>query len=382
MDETEAPVALLYGRKGYELVDPATMAHQPLTDALVSTLNWEAYVFYRSFPDEKVDGRGLLKRIWAEARPDIRFVLSLGLASGLLSLLVPVATEHMLGMIVPAALTERVWTLMLGLIAVHVGVALFNLTRAFTLVRLEGHAHSSLQSAVVDRLLALPVPFFRDNPVGELAMRALSINAARAVLSGAAAVSVLAGVFSVVYLILLVDYDWRLALLALAILAATVLWVVFFARRAVAVQRENLAVRGKVGALVFQMITGIAKLRVAAAEYRLFAKWAERFKEQSELNLRSREYQNAISVYDDLLPLVSSLLLFGVAGYLVDAGHADRHGDVRRVQRGLRVAVRGPRHLQRHDRQHHGRAAHRRAGESRSSSRAGGGADEARSGRV
>jgi len=321
VDETEAPVALLYGRKGYELVDPATMAHQPLTDELVSTLNWEAYVFYRSFPDEKIDGRGLLKRVWNEARPDIRFILSLALASGLLLLLVPVATEHMLGMIVPAALTERVWTLMFGLISVHVGVALFNLTRAFTLVRLEGHAHSSLQSAVVDRLLALPVPFFRDNPVGELAMRALSINAARAVLSGAAPVSVLAGVFSVVYLILLVAYEWRLALLALAILAVTVLWVVFFARRAVALQRENLAVRGKVGALVFQMITGIAKLRVAAAEDRLFAKWAQGFREQSELNLRSREYQNAIRVFGDLLPLGSSLLLFGAAGQLVGAGH-------------------------------------------------------------
>jgi ATP-binding cassette subfamily C protein len=321
IDETEAPVALLYSRRGYELVDPANMERQPLNRKLVATLNWEAYTFYRSLPDEKVDGVGLLKRVWSEARQDIRFILTLALVSGFLSLMVPIATEHMLGMIVPAALTERVWMLMLGLISVQTGVALFNLTRAFTLVRLEGRTNSSLQSAVVDRLLALPVPFFRDNPVGELAMRALSINAARSIVSGAAPVSVLAGVFSAVYLILLVYYDWRLAGLALVIILVTVAWVVFFAKRAVDLQRQNLAVRGKVGALVFQMITGISKLRVAAAESRLFAKWAEKFREQSDLNLKSREEQNAIRVFVDLLPLVSSLLLFWTAGYLISGGH-------------------------------------------------------------
>ena len=321
VDRTEAPVALLRERDGYVLVDPVTLERRPLTRALVAELNWEAYVFYRSLPDAKVGGAGLLRMVWAESRGDIRFILLLALVTGLLSLLVPVATEHMLGMIVPAALTPRVWTLMLGLIAVHAGIALFNLARAFTLVRLEGRANASLQAAVVDRLLALPVPFFRDHPVGELAVRALSINAARAVLTGAAPVSVLAGVFSVVYLVLLVSFDWRLSLVALGVVAATAAWVVFFAGRALAEQRENLAVRGRAGAFVFQMITGIAKLRVAAAESRLFARWAAIFREQSERNLRSREYQNAIGVYNDLLPLGSSLLLFGVAGSLVHAGH-------------------------------------------------------------
>lgn len=321
VDKTESPVAVIRGKRGYELVDPMTVSRQPVTPEVAGSLNWEAYVFYRPLPDEKIYGMGLIRRVVSEARPDLRFILFMALLSGLLTLLVPIATERMLGQIVPSALRNQVWMLMLGLIGVHVGVALFNLTRAFTLVRLEGRSNSSLQSALVDRMLALPVPFFRDNPVGELAMRALSINQARAILTGAASTSVLAGVFSVLYLILLVYYNWRLALLALAVMIVTGIWVVAFAKRAVRVQRENLEVRGKVSALVFQMITGIAKLRVAAAETRLFAKWAERFKEQASLNYRSRTYQNAIKVFNDLLPLLSSLFLFWTAGYLHRNGH-------------------------------------------------------------
>jgi ATP-binding cassette subfamily C protein len=321
VDKTEAPVALLYNGRGYELVDPETMSRTPITQAVAQTLNWEAYTFYRPLPDIPIDGRGLLKRIVEETRPELRLILGMALCAGLLTLLIPIATGRMLGEIVPAALGGQVWTLGLSLVAVHVGIALFNLTRAFTLVRLEGRSNASLQAAVVDRMLALPVPFFRDNPVGELAGRALTINAARAVLTGAAAVTVIAGISSILYFILLVYYNWRLALLAVLVMALS-LWLVFaMARRAVGAERENLALQGKVSALSFQMITGIAKLRVAAAEGRLFAKWTELFKRNTELNQQARTFKNVIKLYNDLLPLLSSLALFWIAGYLVRSGH-------------------------------------------------------------
>ena len=321
IEKTEAPVALIYTRRGYQLIDPVTMSRQLVDRSLAEVLNWEAYTFYRPLPDEPIDGRGLLRRILGEARPELRFIMGMALCAGLLNLLIPMASERMFGQIVPNALKGQVWILFLALVGVHTGTAMFNLTRAFTLVRLEGRSNSSLQGAVVDRMLALPVPFFRDNPVGELTGRALTINAARAVLSGAASVSVLAGVFSLLYLILLVYYNWRLALLALVIMILSLWLVMTLARRTVQVEREKLAIAGKVNALVFQMINGIAKLRVAAAEGRLFAKWSERFKEQAELSYRVHTYQNVIKVFNDLLPTLSSLALFWVAGYLVRNGH-------------------------------------------------------------
>jgi ABC-type bacteriocin/lantibiotic exporter with double-glycine peptidase domain len=122
--------------------------------------------------------------------------------------------------------------------------------------------------------------------------------------------------------VLLVYYNWRLALVALAVMLLSGLLVTSVARRVVEIQRESLAVQGKVGALVFQMIGGIAKLRVAAAEGRLFAKWAERFRRQAELGYASRTRQNVVKVYNDLLPLTSSLVLFWIAGYLVRNGHS------------------------------------------------------------
>jgi NHLM bacteriocin system ABC transporter ATP-binding protein len=321
IEQTEAPVAVLYTRKGYEIVDPDTMTRTRVDKAVAATLNWEAYAFYRPLPDEPVDGRGLLRRVLEEAKPDLIFIVWLAIAAGLLTLLIPMATERMVGQLVPSALRNQVWTLGLSVLGVHVGIALFNLTRAFTLVRIEGKTNASVQAAVVDRMLALPVPFFRDNPVGELAGRALTINAARAVLTGAAAVTVLAGIQSILYFILLLYYNWRLGLVAIAMLVITVLLSVWVAKRAVHFDRQNLAVQGKVSALVFQMIGGIAKLRVAAAEGRLFSKWTHQFRLSVELAQQGRSYKNLIKLYNDLLPMLSSLVLFWIAGYLVRNGH-------------------------------------------------------------
>jgi NHLM bacteriocin system ABC transporter ATP-binding protein len=321
IEQSETPVALLRSSKGYELFEPMEMSRRPVTREVAESLNWEAYTFYRSFPDEPIRGRGLLRRAVQEARADLGFILAMAVGSGLLALLVPMATKHMLGQIVPAALRSEVWILGLALVGVQVGIGLFNLARAFTLVRIEGRSNASLQGAVVDRMLALPVPFFRDNPVGELAGRALSVNAARAVLTGSAAVTMLAGVSSILYFILLVYYDWRLALLAIALIVVSLLLVFAVAKRALRTDRENLAVQGKVSALVFQMISGIAKLRVSAAEGRLFAKWSDLFRQHAELSYRARSFKNVIKVNNELLPLLSSLALFGVAGYLVRNGH-------------------------------------------------------------
>jgi NHLM bacteriocin system ABC transporter ATP-binding protein len=322
LEKEERPVALRREKSGYKLLDPKLGTEEAVTPELAKQLNWEAYTFYKPFPDKRISGKDLLRRIRDEQKGDLRFVLFMALLAGLLQLLVPMATREMFGKVVPNAEPSNAWKLLFGLIGVHLGVAIFNLARAFTIVRIEGKSNASLQAAVVDRMLALSVPFFRQHPVGDLAMRALSINQARMLLSGAASTTILSGLFSILQFILLVYYDWRLSILALVVLLVSLLFVVLVSIPAIRYERENLAVQGKSASAVFEMISGIAKLRVAGAEMRMFSNWAIRFKQQVLLNIRSRSYQNVVKVFNELLPLLSSLALFGTAGYLVrNEGH-------------------------------------------------------------
>jgi NHLM bacteriocin system ABC transporter ATP-binding protein len=320
--DTEEPVALVRRGRRYWAVDPEDGSSRPLTEELRRRLLKLAFVFYRPFPNEPIGGRDLLRMALGDLRPDLRDILLLGLIAGLLGLLMPIATGQMVGSVIPSARPDQVLTLALALVAVHLGVALFDLARAFLLVRVEGESNAVLQAGVVDRMLALPVPFFRAFPVGDLTQRAFSINTARTLLSGATATSILAGIFSALNFLLMLYYDWRLALLATLVFLVALAVVVGLSLPAVRLQRKALDVQGRVGALVFQLIGGIAKLRVAGAESRAFAEWAERFREEKELTYRQRSYQIGVKVFNDVLPLLASLSLFAAAGHLMNTGHS------------------------------------------------------------
>ena len=74
---------------------------------------------------------------------------------------------------------------------------------------------AALQAAVWDRLLRLPVPFFRRYTSGDLADRSSGIGYILRTLTGSAIFSILSGVFSIFSFLLLFYYSWQLALLLL-----------------------------------------------------------------------------------------------------------------------------------------------------------------------
>ena len=65
----------------------------------------------------------------------------------------------------------------------------------------------TLGSAVIDRLLALPLSFFEKRPVGELSQRLGELNSIRSFLTGTALVSILNLIFAALYLIVMILYS-------------------------------------------------------------------------------------------------------------------------------------------------------------------------------
>ena len=101
---------------------------------------------------------------------------------------------------------------------------LFQLTGSIATMRIEGKIDGSLQAAVWNRLLSLPVPFFKQYSAGELAMRAMGVSQIRMILSGITLNTILSGIFSVFTFALLFYYErgWP-GYAALVVLAALII---------------------------------------------------------------------------------------------------------------------------------------------------------------
>ncbi|HYO15090.1 MAG TPA: NHLP bacteriocin export ABC transporter permease/ATPase subunit, partial [Thermoanaerobaculia bacterium] len=309
------PVALLpTSPRSYEMVDSVERTRTPVDAAVAESLAGDAHMFYPPLPERPVT-RGDLLRVAVEGRrDDLLTIFFMGLGGGLLGLLVPILTGQVFGNLIPSADRSQLLQVTLALIVAAVAGSIFQVTRSIAVLRLGGKADGSVQSAVWDRLLSLPVSFFRRYTVGDLANRSLGINAIREMLMGNVLTLVLGAVFSVFSFALLFYYSWRLALLAtglVALFTAVTAGLVWLQLRH---QRALLELLGKIASLLFGLINGISKLRVAGAEARAYARWADRFAEQRRRTLAAQRAANAQTAFNVVYGVLTSLAIFAVVG--------------------------------------------------------------------
>lgn len=318
--DEDHPVALLpRGSRAYVLVDPADEVPQPVDETLAVQLDDHAYAFYPPLPDRPLGGRDLLRYSLRGLRTDLVRVLVLGAAGGVLAAAVPVASKQIVDFAIPRDRDDLSLAIALGLVFAAVSSMLFEVVRQLAVLRIQSKLDAGVQAAVWDRLLRLPVPFFRDYGAGDLAVRALGINTISQVVSGATLSALLSGVFSVFSIVVIFTYDQDLgliaALLAVVIIGVTLLGGVAQLRH----QRREAEMVGQVSSLVLQLLSGIAKLRVAGAEVRAFALWARRYALQKSHAAKAQSAANALLIFNSTAGLLSSLVVFLAVALLLGA---------------------------------------------------------------
>jgi NHLM bacteriocin system ABC transporter ATP-binding protein len=322
------PVALLPNRRrGYLLKDPATGEQRPVDATVAATLAPFAITLYRPFPDVALGVRQLFAFGVRDSRKDLWMVVAMGLCGAILGMVPAVATGVIFNTVIPGAQRSQLLQLTIVLLVCAVTNAMFTLARGVALLRVEGAMGSSVQAAVWDRLLSLPLPFFRPYTAGNLAVRAMAIDSIRQVISGTTVTAIMGGIFSIGNFALMYYYSatmaWRGTLLILAAITITA----FGSYLQLRPQRGVMALQAKTSGLVLQLLTSIAKLRVAAAEAPAFALWARHFSAQRRLQYRVRRVANWVSAFNAAFPVAAYILLFWTALSLLGGEHTLRIGD-------------------------------------------------------
>lgn len=311
------PVALLPSSRGYVLIDPERGARTRVSADLAAELSHRATALYRPLPEGTRRPGQLLRFGLTGSRRDIALLATSGLVVALLGLLTPILTGTVFGQLVPRSergLIVFVCSVILlsGLIA-----AVFAGLQNLAILRLEGRADSIVQAAIWDRLLALPLRFFATQSTGELSTAALAIDVVRETLSGVATTAGLAMLSGLLNLVLVFFYSIALAFVALGLVLIGLVICVLAGRRQIRTQRQIFALDRKLSSRVFQLLTGLSKLRVAAAESRAFAVWATEFGQSRSLTLRARRTQNLVTTFNAGFILLSTLVIFALVGNAV-----------------------------------------------------------------
>lgn len=311
-------IALIPDAAGhYVLHDPAAPSPQPVTAAVAETLSAEAALVYPRLPMRLSSWAEVVRFAFADGGPDRRTMILIATAGALLSSAVPVASGWLFEHIIPAAALSDLWQIALALILMALGAGAFEAARALLLVRMEGRADWRTQSALFDRLLRLPVGFFKAYTIGDLTDRALSVHHARSLLSSAVLGGMVGMLVALPSLGLLFVYHVKLALVALALVLTGSVLTAFTSSRQVRHEALKLAQAGRVQGLVLQLLNGIAKLRVSAAERRGLGAWASAYARQQQHLVASQRWANLTEIFLAAFPLLCSLVIFACAAWFL-----------------------------------------------------------------
>ena len=321
--DTAHPVALLSGdHSGYRCINPANETIQSVDEEMAESIQPKAIQFYRPFPLGSLSPVALLKFASIGNGRDFSAVAFIGAFSGLLGVIVPLATGQVFDRVIPEAAHSMLWQIVAAMLAVAFGQTLFSIAQTIAMVRIEIKMNRSVQSAIWDKLLSLPASFYRDYSSGDLALRAQGIDQMRRLLAGVVMGSVLTGIFSIWYFLLLFYYSIILALWATGLVLVAIVvsaWATYYQTR---YQRIIVDYNGKLASMLLQFINGISKLRVSGTEERAFRVWGRLFAKKRRAQMTAGEIENNFAVFHGVFPLVSAVVLFWFVGSGIGAESA------------------------------------------------------------
>ena len=196
--------------------------------------------------------------------------------------MLPRLTRLLSGFVLESGSEVILWSTAIFMLCVLIASQLLNASRGIAMTRLQIKVAMPLESAMMMRLMSLPVPFFRQFSAGDLASRSGAINKLSTILLGGVFSAGITALVSLLYVNQLFSYAPALGgptlLIILAMVAVTLL-TGFLRQKQARLYMKSAAEEAGVS---FAILSGIQKIKLSGAEKRAFARWARVYGESAE----------------------------------------------------------------------------------------------------
>lgn len=284
--DTNQPVALLFDfRSGFQLNNPlAKEKNCKVNKHVASQLSNEGFIFFRSLPESNLSIRNIWNfNIWYRRREWLTFIFLI-IAGFFITACFPIFTQIIFDYVIPGRNSHLLIEISLGALALTFITLVFSYQRESLLLRLTGLIDYDMEMAVWQRLIQLPASFFRRHSLYDLFMFTSAVGSIRQLLSSQVIQVFLNAVFAIFFAALLFYYSKTLAIVGLAILTIELLAIVISIPFGIHYGKEIIDHQIETNNKTFEIIQGLSKIRLTAAEARFFHRW-----EQAFLGLKTAE---------------------------------------------------------------------------------------------
>lgn len=307
------PVALLRTDGVYVAHSSLLESPERVTSENQFSAGRSAWVIYPRLPAQVTTVKELFGYGFRGLRPELWLFGTMAVLVGLFGLLTPVLNGQILGSYVGSANRPMIVQAGIAVIASALVAAAFSVVQNLVVLRIQGAVTAKTQAGVWGRLMDLPVTFFERFSTGRLGTVILSVKSAQELLSGVVVAATLGLVVVLANLVLVFVYSITLALAAMALAAVAVAVCWWNGRTVLHHERDRFEAEQRLTAMSYETLSAITKVRGAAAEERAFRRWSRQQRSVQAHTLASRRYQDRVTVFNAVYPLVSLAALFSLA---------------------------------------------------------------------
>ena len=309
------PVALLPGKVyGYTFMNLSTRQCVKLNRKTEKLLDPEALCFYQPLPLKQLTMMDLLKFMLQQfSVSDIVLYVGMTAITTLIGLLSPLFTKWLFGTVLASGSTR----VLLALAAFMVSYSICNLCvsafRSLVNNRVGIKQNIAVQAAVMSRMLSLPPRFFRDYAPGELTQRSSYVQSLCAIMMSTIGNTAMTSLFSLVYVGQVFTFAPSLVVPSLLVTLVTVGFSLLTTFMQMKISREKMLLSSKTSGMTYSMITGIQKIKLAGAEKRAFARWANQYAKEATLDYNPPTFIKLNGTISLALSLAGTLLMYYIA---------------------------------------------------------------------
>ena len=313
--EDGAAVALIpkpFG--GYWFIDGTTGAKESVGRANADSFDPDAICFYRPLPLRKLGIPDLIVYLKdCLSTGDYISLVLLTLLPILLGLLMTNITRALTGFVVRSGKLSLLWGTAVFMISALISSQLIGVVKSLMMNRVELKTSLSTEAAMMMRVMNMPANFFRQYASGELSSRYSAVNQLCELLLGSVFSTGLSSILSLLYITQIFHYAPALVGPALLIVLATVLVSVISVLTQMKLSREIMQKGARLNGLSFALINGVQKIKLAGAEKRAFAKWANAYADAVEPSYNPPFLIKANGAVSSAISLIGTIILYYLA---------------------------------------------------------------------
>ncbi len=304
--------AVLIPKNGrcYQLIVPSQNINRKMLKKDADSLLNEAFMFYRTLPDETLTWKDLLAFSRKCMFPDLKHVFIFQGFVAFLSLFFPIATGIFFDNIVPTAALPTLAQLSIALIINALVISLFNISLVIATIRIRLKVSAHSQPAIWDRLLRLPLRFFGQYTTGDLADRVGVIDDIQQEITSAIFVTLISSLMSVITIGLLFYYSPELAAWSLVLITAVILYSIINYLKQLKYLRATHFFHGKLSGFTFQILNSIGKLKISNSLDKAFYKWSQIFTSKNKASYETGKLMVSITTATTFFSLFGTIILF------------------------------------------------------------------------